>query len=171
MRGLRGRASARGGTNHDCNRRTAVRMRRRRPRLCCKRARWQTLPPPAPRVATMLHFMAAFVSAQATCSSTPCAGGNAGCGGNLCLGDGDCDADTDCATGLLCGTDNCGAFRSSAGWPHDGPGWDMTDDCCYSPGGLGSPTPMTLSFHTCDIADGQTNGQTLLHTSENLPLE
>ena len=118
----------------------------------------------------MLHFMAAFVSAQATCSSTPCAGGNAGCGGNLCLGDGDCDADTDCATGLLCGTDNCGAFRSSAGWPHDGPGWDMTDDCCYSPGGLGSPTPMTVSFHTCDIADGQTNGQTLLHTSETIYL-
>ena len=58
-----------------------------------------------------------------------CNGGNDGCGGNLGLGDGDCDNDADCAQGLVCGTDNCMLFRTSAGWPNDGPGWDMTDDC------------------------------------------
>jgi len=67
-----------------------------------------------------------------------CEGGNDGCGGNLGLGDGDCDVHSDCASGLVCGTDNCMAFRDSAGWPTDGPGWDLTDDCCYFPGGLGS---------------------------------
>ena len=50
------------------------------------------------------------------CASEPCLGGNAGCNGNLCLGDGDCDADADCVAGLLCGVDNCAAFRNSDGW-------------------------------------------------------
>ena len=76
-----------------------------------------------------------------------CNGGNDGCNGNLGLGDGDCDADADCASGLVCGTDNCMAFRDSAGWPTDGPGWDLTDDCCYFPGGMGSPEQC---HHTCD---------------------
>ena len=68
----------------------------------------------------------------APCAQQQCAGGNSGCGGNLCEGDGDCDRDSDCAPGLHCGTDNCGAFRSTAGWPSDGPGWDLTDECALT---------------------------------------
>ena len=99
------------------------------------------------------------------CATEPCNGGNAGCSGNLCLGDGDCDADEDCVAGLLCGVDNCAAFRNSDGWPMDEEVWDQTDDCCYSPGGLGSPNPLTATFKTCDVEDAQTNGLTLLHSA------
>ena len=106
----------------------------------------------------------------ATCSRTPCLGDNSGCNGNLCLGDGDCDADSDCAIGLLCGTDNCGAFRQSTGWPSNGPGWDLTDDCCYSPGGLGGPNPMVARFKTCDVGNAQTSGVTLMHTAPTIYL-
>ena len=49
----------------------------------------------------------------------------------IAYGDGDCDTDSDCAYDLVCGTDNCGDFRDSSGWPEDDPdGWDTTDDCC-----------------------------------------
>ena len=96
-----------------------------------------------------------------------CNGGNNGCGGNLGLGDGDCDNDADCAQGLVCGTDNCMLFRTSAGWPNDGPGWDMTDDCCYFDGGMASspsppsppsPPPMILAS-LCELV-----GSRSLHT-------
>ena len=82
----------------------------------------------------------ALVTAVAGC--TTCSGGNGGCGGNLCVGQGDCDRDSDCAMGLKCGSDNCNAFRSPAGWPVDSDSsWDTTDDCCYDPslGGDGFP--------------------------------
>ena len=62
-----------------------------------------------------------------------CNGNEHGCK-NLGLGDGDCDLDSDCATGLQCGKDNCGDFRSNTGWPHSqAAGWDLTDDCCFTP--------------------------------------
>ncbi len=129
------------------------------------------------------------------CATEPCLGGNAGCNGNLCLGDGDCDADSDCVAGLLCGTENCAAFRNSDGWrnndegacmpqfhspstpdsfchshtfgPDTGTG-DQTDDCCYSPGGLGSPNPLTATFKTCDVDDAETSGLTLMHTAPSV---
>ena len=75
---------------------------------------------------------------------TICSGGNNGCGGNLCIGEGDCDRDSHCAMGLRCGSNNCNAFRSAAGWPGNSGGWDRTDDCCYDPNcgnGYCSPPP------------------------------
>ena len=87
-------------------------------------------------------------SPAAPCANVFCHGGNGGCNGNLCEGDGDCDEDSDCASGLLCGTDNCAAFRDAATWNHecDAPGWDATDDCCYRPGGPGSPDQYHVQY-------------------------
>lgn len=57
---------------------------------------------------------------------------NPECCSKLGVGDGDCDRDSDCLPGLTCGTDNCGAYRSTAGWPAESQlSWDTTDDCCF----------------------------------------
>eukprot|EP00908_Phaeocystis_cordata_P026538 Transcript_9018.p3 GENE.Transcript_9018~~Transcript_9018.p3 ORF type:complete len:145 (-),score=35.87 Transcript_9018:999-1433(-) len=104
----------------------------------------------------LILLLLSQVSPPPPCNNIFCHGGNDGCSGNLCEGDGDCDKDTDCAGPLLCGTDNCKVFRDpSMNWdgvPCDAPGWDATDDCCYTPGGVGSPTDTRLQ-HQCQGTD------------------
>lgn len=57
-----------------------------------------------------------------------CYGGDSCCTTeNPCEEDrGDCDVDSDCKIGLRCGENNC---KRKTGLQ-----WDVTDDCCYSPG-------------------------------------
>lgn len=67
--------------------------------------------------------------------TTDCDGKDDGCL-NMCMGQGDCDKTVagSCAAGLQCGENNCGAFRSTAGWPtQDVDTWHLGDDCCYDP--------------------------------------
>ena len=68
------------------------------------------------------------------CNGAAGACGAAGRGpdAGLCEGSGDCNDDADCIGGTACGSNNCGDFRSSVGWPvTDTYAWDTGDDCCY----------------------------------------
>eukprot|EP01062_Namystynia_karyoxenos_P067827 TRINITY_DN6192_c0_g1_i1.p1 TRINITY_DN6192_c0_g1~~TRINITY_DN6192_c0_g1_i1.p1 ORF type:complete len:760 (+),score=161.35 TRINITY_DN6192_c0_g1_i1:84-2282(+) len=71
-----------------------------------------------------------------------CGGNDEGCPNEygmraLLEGDGDCDHDADCwPSGLVCGNNNCGKFRTSVGWlTGSAKGWDTQDDCCEKPNG------------------------------------
>jgi hypothetical protein len=117
---------------------------------------------PLPLLWLALAQFAAASPPPAPCNDVFCHGGNDGCSGNLCEGDGDCDKDEDCAGALLCGTDNCKAFRDSSAWDKtcDAPGWDATDDCCYMPGGIGSPSTFQIQEQCQGGNDGcQTAGR------------
>ena len=46
-------------------------------------------------------------------------------------------------------------WRDPDGWEQNSAtGWDLTDDCCYQPGGVGSPTGVQCSFVSGDGTGG-----------------